>query len=135
MFGRGVWRIGMTDSPPVIVLASPLPVNVPPRLVLPAPSGSAFVSPVLRGLPGQDGAPGSGGGGGATPVFGEVPLRVGTLATVTLANSFQTGSTCVYRNGLRELLGIGYTEHSPTITLTTAPLISDVISVDYLIAT
>jgi hypothetical protein len=138
MFGRGVWRTAMTDVPPRIVLATPSPTNAPPRLILPAPSGSSFVTPVLRGPKGDKGDKGDAGSGGSgaapTAVFGEVPLRVGAMVTLTLANAFQAGSTCVYRNGLRERLGFGYTESSPTITLTTAPLTSDVISVDYLIA-
>lgn len=70
-------------------------------------------------------------------VFGEIPSgpRNGINETFMLANNFQTASTCVYRNGLREHLSVGYTEASPTIVFTTPPLTSDVITVDYLIAT
>lgn len=264
MFGRGVWRTGMTDSPPPIVLAAPSPVDAPPRLILP-PSGSAFVTPVLRGPAGGSGddtnvvhttgdetiagdktftspvvsradygrfeavntsttqfsnaavnlyspaesmtgaagvslqayvndtmvseaggqfawidrvgnfvssimsftsdffgfhqqvdmtshkivnvADGTDAGdavnkgqldavSGASAVFGEVPLRFGTMATLTIGHDFVSGSTSVFRNGLREEVGVGYTESLPdAIILTTAPLTSDVISVDYLIAT
>ena len=75
-------------------------------------------------------------GGGAAQVYGEIPsgTQNGTNETFTLANSFITGSTCVFRNGLRERLGVGYTESSPTIVFTTAPMSNDVIEVDYLIA-
>jgi hypothetical protein len=75
-------------------------------------------------------------GSGATQIFGEIPsgTQDGTNETLTLANDFVTGSTCVYRNGLRERLGVGYTESSPTIVFAAPPLSSDVIEVDYQIS-
>lgn len=77
-----------------------------------------------------------GGGGSSTQVFGEAPsgTQDGTNDTFTVAHGFVSGSTCVYRNGLRERVGDGYTESSPQIVFSTAPLPTDVIEVDYLIA-
>lgn len=82
-------------------------------------------------------ANGTGGSGGvSTLVAGEIPVgnQDGENEAFSLAHAFVTGSTCVYRNGLRERLGAGYTESSPRIIFTTPPLPSDVIEVDYQIA-
>lgn len=91
---------------------------------------AVLIAPVLRGPPGAPGA----GGGGALAV-GESPsgTRNGTNATFALSQAFSPGSTSVFRNGLREQLGVGYTESSPQIVFTTPPLSSDVITVDYLV--
>lgn len=75
------------------------------------------------------------GGGSTTQIFGETPAGTfnGINVTFTTALAFQTGTTAVYRNGLREQLGVGYTESlSSTLTFTTAPLADDVITVDYI---
>jgi hypothetical protein len=97
--------------------------STPVALVIPVP-----------GVPGDRGPTGASGAG--TQVFAETPSGVqdGVNDTFTLANTFQTGSTCVYRNGLREQLNVGYTEDSPSIVFTTAPLAGDSIAVDYLIS-
>lgn len=71
-------------------------------------------------------------------VFGQAPAgdENGTNTVFTTAQSFAPGSTRVYRNGLREQLGVGYTETPPsTITFSTAPLSSDTIEVDYAVQT
>lgn len=74
--------------------------------------------------------------GGSAHAYGEVPAGAhdGVNETFTLAHPFVTGSTCVYRNGLRERLGVGYTESSPTIIFTSPVLSTDVIEVDYMLA-
>jgi hypothetical protein len=79
---------------------------------------------------------GGGGGGGITTVIGEVPTgtKDGSNAVFIVGHSFQTASTAVYRNGLRERLGVGYTESGGnTLTFTTAPLTDDDLSVDYVL--
>jgi hypothetical protein len=82
---------------------------------------------------------GSGGGGtigvAGQSVFGEAPAggKNGTNLSFTTAQDFVANSTVVFRNGLRELLNISYTEIAPHgIHFSTAPLSDDVIIVDYL---
>lgn len=81
--------------------------------------------------------PGSpGASGDNTAVTGEIPAgaKNGTNTVFTLANDFQAGSTAVYRNGIRELLGYSYAETPPNqITLSDAPSPTDIVAVDYLI--
>lgn len=95
-----------------------------------APSDGARVVVVAK--PGPPGPTGPSGAG--TGVFNETPsgTQDGVNAVFTLANTPQSGSTTVYRNGLREVLGTGYTATSSTLTFSTPPLSSDVIRVDYL---
>lgn len=80
------------------------------------------------------GPPGAAGDG--TQVIGETPAGVknGTNTVFTLANTPEVGTVAVYRNGLRERLGVGYTATGPTLTFSTAPLSTDDITADYLIA-
>lgn len=68
-------------------------------------------------------------------IAGEVPsgTKNGTNVTFTLASHYLASTTSVFRNGLREQLGVGYTEGGTNVlTFTTAPLSSDIIIVDYL---
>ncbi len=59
----------------------------------------------------------------------------GTNEVFTTAHNYISGTTVVWRNGLREVLGVGYTESGTgQITFTTAPLTSDVIRIDYVAA-
>lgn len=87
------------------------------------------------GPPGPQGPPGTPGVGGSTMVSGEVPSGVknGVNVTFTLTQTPSVGSTAVYRNGLREQIGVGYTVSGLVITFTTAPLSSDELVVDYLL--
>lgn len=55
----------------------------------------------------------------------------GSNAVFTLPTNFVGGSTCVYLNGIREAPA-NYTEGINTITMVTAPLTGDIISVDYI---
>jgi hypothetical protein len=84
----------------------------------------------IPGIAGPAGLPGNGAG-----VFNEIPsgIKNGANLTFTLAFTPQSGSTQVHRNGLREYLGIGYSESVANIVFTTAPLVTDVLTVDYLI--
>lgn len=73
-------------------------------------------------------------GGSGTAVFGEVPggTQNGINTAFTLAHTFQTGTTRVYRNGIRQRLGVGYTETAPnTLTFTDPPISTAEITVDY----
>lgn len=81
---------------------------------------------------------GSGGGGGGTyaTVAGEVPTgtKDGSNTVFIVGHNFRTASTELYRNGLRERLGVGYSESAGnTLTFTTAPLVDDDILVDYVL--
>lgn len=82
-------------------------------------------------------AVGAGGGGDSfATVVAEVPTgtKNGTNVTFTVGHNFRTASTAVYRNGLREHLGVGYTEASAnTLTFSTAPLSDDDLLVDYVL--
>lgn len=56
----------------------------------------------------------------------------GTQTVFTLPEQARFPSQIqVFRNGLREVLGIGFTATSTTITFTTAPLSTDVVGVFY----
>ncbi len=122
--------------PPVTIRVSTTAARVlarPARTVTITPSDGARVlvapSPGLRGPEGPAGAPADG-----VPVFGEIPdgVKNGANLTFTLANTPRAGSVAVYRNGLREFLGVGYTQTGADITFTTAPLSTDDIHADYL---
>jgi hypothetical protein len=92
--------------------------------------GNAVILVPTPGVPGPEGPPGT-----STPIVGEVPAgtRNGVNENFTTLYGFVAASTAVYRNGLREVLNIGYLEtSSTTIQFTTAPLVSDYISIDYL---
>lgn len=81
-------------------------------------------------IPGPPGPPGD-----AAAVYNESPsgLQDGVNTVFTLANTPQSSSTAVYRNGLREYLGVGYVESGADIVFTTPPLADDVLTADYLI--
>ncbi len=89
---------------------------------------------ILVPVPGAVGPTGPAGTG--TQVFGETPTGIqdGVNETFTVADTYTAGSTAVYRNGLREIRGVGYTESAPNqIIFTSPPLGSDMLTVDYLI--
>jgi hypothetical protein len=73
-----------------------------------------------------------------TPVIGEIPIGAidGTNPTFITAQHFAPGSTALYRNGLREIVGLGYTETAPNIlTLSIPPQVGDLITTDYVVGT
>lgn len=94
------------------------------------PNGAAVILVAAPGPPGPPGPPGNG-----TGVYNETPagVRNGINTAFTLAHTPAAGSTAVYRNGLREVLGVGYTLSGATLDFTTAPLADDALTVDYLI--
>ena len=100
-------------------------------LVIPPgfPNAGAIAVPV-------PGPPGPGGGGSGSWSFNETPSGVqnGVNLVFTLSSVPLVGVLKVYRNGLREKLGVGYTVTGTTLTFTTAPLITDELTVDYQIA-
>lgn len=106
-----------------------LEVATPAVDVTPDPDGAQVIVVATPGPPGPAGPPGDG-----AQVFNEQPsgTQNGVNVEFTLAHTPQTGSTSVYRNGLREVLGVGYSVSGSDITFTTAPLSSDVLTVDYL---
>lgn len=73
---------------------------------------------------------------GVSRVFGEIPAgtKNGQNTQFSLAYPIVAGTTSVFRNGLRESLGVGYSESMPNIIVfDTAPLGDDDISVDYIV--
>lgn len=75
---------------------------------------------------------------GVSRMYGEIPTGVkdGTNTVFSLTRPFQANTTEVFRNGLRETLGLHYFESgASTIIFDTAPLADDDISVDYTIGT
>lgn len=94
------------------------------------PGGAQVIVVPAPGPPGPAGPPGEG-----TRVVGETPAGVknGINTIFTLAHPPQTGSVSVYRNGLREVAGVGFTVSGTTLTFTTPPLSSDDTTVDYVL--
>jgi hypothetical protein len=104
--------------PPQIPVSTTTPSNPVGFLVVPGPPGS-------RGQPGTN-----------VQVVGEVPtgVRDGRNDTFTTDYIFISGSTVVYRNGLREYLGLGYIESgSRVILFSEPPAGDDDIRIDYLV--
>ena len=59
-------------------------------------------------------------------------IQNGTNATFTLSNLLDTTQAVqVFRNGLLEVPGIGFTSSSTSIVFSTAPLATDVVAVIY----
>lgn len=115
--------IDVTGVDPVVVDVSPTVLAA--DLVGDAPS----VTLAIAGAQGVPGAPGT-----SSMVLGETPTGVvdGVNATFTAAAAFQTGGTALYLNGLREQF---YTETTATtVTFDTAPIVGDLVTIDYLIA-
>lgn len=109
-----------------------LEVAAPVIDVTPGDDGAQVVLVAVPGPPGPAGPPGSG-----SRISNETPAgaRDGVNTVFTLTHPYQSGTTAIYRNGLREVLADGYLESGPAqITFTTAPLPSDVLLADYLIA-
>lgn len=106
-----------------------LEIATPAVDVTPDPDGTQVIVVAVPGDRGPAGPPGDG-----AQVVAEQPSGVqdGANAVFTLGHTPLAGSTALYRNGLRELSGIGYTVTGSSITFTTAPLSSDSIAVDYL---
>jgi hypothetical protein len=58
----------------------------------------------------------------------------GVNVVFTVANSYATGSTAMFRNGLRGQRGYDFNETPPDrITFTDAPFAGDLITVDYFV--
>lgn len=80
------------------------------------------------GRAGQTGAPGTGAKASEIPTG----TKDGANKVFTLTQPYNSGTTSVYRNGLREMLGFGYDETPPqSITFSEAPLADDDLLVDY----
>lgn len=83
-----------------------------------------------EGPEGQPGPP-----GGATQILAAAlqGIRDGANTNFVTPDLYRAGTTAVYRNGLRELPDIGYTEQPPdTVVLSVPPTPDDEIVVDYL---
>lgn len=97
-----------------------------------------------RGVKGDKGDPGEQGeqglpGEGTIPtvVYGEIPAGVvdGVNTIFVTAHAYIADTAVVFRNGLREVRGIGYIESGLNeITITTAPDTEDDVIVDYVMA-
>lgn len=90
-----------------------------------------------RGPKGDKGDQGdTGPAGDNSPVFNETPTGVkdGTNVVFTTVDPFRVGSTRITRNGLRETLGVGYSETGGSqVTFSTPPLADDELLIDYII--
>lgn len=106
-----------------------LEIATPVVEVSPDPNGAQVI---VVATPGPPGPPGSAGDG--TQVINEIPsgTQDGVNTVFALAHTPQSGSTMLYRNGLREVITVGYTVTGSNITISTPPLSSDVLIVDYL---
>lgn len=96
--------------------------------VAPTSGAQVIIVPVPGGR-GDTGPPGEG-----IQIFGETPTGLidNSNTVFTVVNNFLTDSTGVYLNGLRE---INYTETGVNqITLDNAPLVGDVLRIDYIVA-
>jgi hypothetical protein len=112
-----------------IVIGVTIPVA--PAVGINTSQGNIVTIVPWPGALGPQGPPGNN-----APVIGETPsgTQNGTNEVFTLVHSYAADSTAVYRNGLREVLNVGYTESGAgQITFTTPPLSSDVLTVDYLV--
>lgn len=85
-------------------------------------------SPGAKGDKGDKGDPGT--GGGAQLAVNEVPTDVGSHRYDT-AFEFMPGTVAVYINGLRQLLGVDYTETTSTRITVTSMFVGAIITVDY----
>lgn len=104
----------------------------PTRIDVSTPRINVTVAGGQPGPPGPQGPPGT---GGSTLISGETPSGVknGVNLVFTTAQSPMASSVSVYRNGLRERSGVGYSVSGSTITFTTAPLSTDELVIDYLL--
>jgi hypothetical protein len=68
-----------------------------------------------------------------TEIYNEVPNEqpTGSLKVFTVDHSVLSGTLRIYLNGLRQAPTIQYTATGATITFVTAPIINDIILVDY----
>ena len=108
-----------------VTVSNPTPVNV---TVSPDPDPIRIV-----GLPGPQGATGPRGSGNETVsqvISGS--LQNGVTSTFTLSQAADIGQAVqLFRNGLLEIPGVGYTVTQNSVTLTTPPLSTDVVAVIY----
>lgn len=101
------------------ITASDLPLQPVDTVLLVAEPGP-------RGFPGP---PGSG-----LFIQGEIPLgpKNGTNTAYTTANPMVPGTTALFRNGLRQMLNLHYSEQLPDIIfIQDAPRADDDLSIDY----
>jgi hypothetical protein len=127
----------MTDLPTGGQVAI-MPARVPTFGVGAPVSRGMFTVPTVgatgaigaTGVRGPQGIPGTSGG---VLVFAEIPAGVqnGINTNFTLAHIPVIGSTAVYRNGLREFYGVGYTLSGATLVFSAPPLFSDTVTIDY----
>jgi hypothetical protein len=107
-----------------VVVSDPSAVSV----VVPDPAPFQFVG--VLGAQGPAGPRGPGGSAVSEVVSGQ--LQNGVATTFSLANTVDTSQAVqVYRNGLMEVPGVGFSATSNSIIFTTPPLSSDVVAVVY----
>jgi hypothetical protein len=107
-----------------VVVSDPVPVSV---------SVSDPVPFQFVGLLGPAGPVGPRGpGGSAVCEVVSAQLQNGVATTFSLANAIDTSQAVqVFRNGLLEVPGVGFSATSTSIVFTSPPLSSDVVSVIY----
>ena len=83
-----------------------------------------------QGAPGATGARGPGSSAVCEVVSQQ--LQNGVTSTFTLANAVDLSQAVqVFRNGLLEVLGVGFSVSSGSVTFSTPPLSSDLVAVVY----
>lgn len=116
------------------ITVAPVAFSVAASATKASVTNSSGATVILVPVPGSRGPTGAAGNG--APVFGEVPSGSidGVNELFTTAHPFQSASTSVFINGLRERLNIGYTETTSTsITFSQPPFIGAELVIDYLI--
>lgn len=135
-------NIEITDGSLVLDVEIGPPESIDVDLTESVPTFNALTGP---GFQGASGAPGEDGVDGDRGPKGDQGQSY-PLVTETLSNEFQDGvnvsfsfngeaysptSVQVFRNGLKEVYGLGYSATTTHVTFTTAPLDSDIIEVIY----
>lgn len=103
-------------------------------VIIPEPVATNVV--VVEGPQGISGFTGPAGPAGSTEnlSYEVVPqqLQDGVNATFTLSNLIDTSKRVqVFRNGLLEVPGVGFSATASSITFSTPPLVTDVVAVIY----
>lgn len=140
--GTSTWQKYVNGS----WLTTTLPSEGLRKVILPAPNVEVVETMGPPGLPGDQGVQGSTGPAGPPGSTGPrgipgpgynlyvqtVTGQNGITTTFTLTHTADlTQAIQVFRNGILEVPGTGYTATSTTVTLTTAPLPTDVVTIHY----
>ena len=134
--------IEITDGNLVLEIEIGPPESIDVDLTESTPTFNALTGPGLKGDPGEDGVDGTDGDRGPK---GD-PGTTYVIVTEVLSNELQDGvnvhfslnheavlnsAVQVFRNGLMEVYGLGYTATTTHVTFATPPLDSDILVAVY----